>query len=168
MLAGVCSGLAEYFQVDPVFVRLAFVVLTFIQGLGILLYLVLWVLMPGPDVAVGPPSSLRDNFRAMGDELRRMTDDVRGLFSRSQANPTPPVAPEPSPPSPPPPERLGRPNDGRYRRGVLAGGVLIVLGIFFLLANLGLLDWWRWDVFWPVALIGLGLLILVQRLRPRV
>jgi phage shock protein C len=46
MIAGVCGGLAEYFKLDPTLVRLAFVVLAFAKGFGLLVYLILLVLMP--------------------------------------------------------------------------------------------------------------------------
>lgn len=46
MLAGVCGGLAEYLGVDPVIVRLAAVLLTLWNGVGLLIYLVLALLMP--------------------------------------------------------------------------------------------------------------------------
>lgn len=46
IIAGVCSGIAEYLGIDPVFVRLAFVALVFFGGSGILVYLVLWLVMP--------------------------------------------------------------------------------------------------------------------------
>ncbi|MHB0867999.1 MAG: PspC domain-containing protein [Chloroflexota bacterium] len=46
MIAGVCSGLGEYFNVDPTLVRLAFVLLAFFHGLGILAYLLLWMITP--------------------------------------------------------------------------------------------------------------------------
>jgi phage shock protein C len=46
MIAGVCGGLAEYFQIDPVLVRLAFVLLTIYGGAGPLVYLLLAILMP--------------------------------------------------------------------------------------------------------------------------
>ena len=47
-IAGVCGGLGEYFELDPVLFRAAFVVLAFAGGLGILLYLALWLVVPGP------------------------------------------------------------------------------------------------------------------------
>jgi phage shock protein PspC (stress-responsive transcriptional regulator)/predicted membrane protein len=53
MLAGVASGLGAHFEIDPVWVRLAFVVLTFFGGIGVILYLAGWVLMPAVDFA--PP-----------------------------------------------------------------------------------------------------------------
>jgi len=46
MLFGVAGGLADYLNVDPVIVRLAFVLLTFLHGWGLLIYAVLAVVMP--------------------------------------------------------------------------------------------------------------------------
>lgn len=46
MIAGVCSGLAKYFDVDPTAIRLAFVLLLFIGFGGLWIYLVLWIIMP--------------------------------------------------------------------------------------------------------------------------
>ncbi|MFH0892149.1 MAG: PspC domain-containing protein [Candidatus Falkowbacteria bacterium] len=46
VVAGVCSGLAVYFGVDPIFVRLLFIIFTFFNGIGILVYVVLWMIMP--------------------------------------------------------------------------------------------------------------------------
>jgi phage shock protein PspC (stress-responsive transcriptional regulator) len=45
-LAGVCAGLAHQFKISVTFVRLAFIVMTFFSGLGIVIYLALWLLMP--------------------------------------------------------------------------------------------------------------------------
>lgn len=46
MIAGVCSGIAKYFDVDPTAIRLAFVLLLFVGFGGLWIYLVLWVIMP--------------------------------------------------------------------------------------------------------------------------
>jgi len=46
MIGGVCGGLAVYFNVDPTLVRILWVAMTLIVGVGILLYLILWVVMP--------------------------------------------------------------------------------------------------------------------------
>lgn len=45
-LAGVCGGVAEYFGWDPTLVRVAWIILTLLGGSGILLYLIMWVVMP--------------------------------------------------------------------------------------------------------------------------
>ena len=47
-VAGVCGGMGEYFALDPVLFRVTFVVLAFAGGIGILLYLALWLVVPGP------------------------------------------------------------------------------------------------------------------------
>jgi phage shock protein PspC (stress-responsive transcriptional regulator) len=53
-IGGVCGGLGEWLELDPVFFRIAFVLLAFVCGLGILAYLVLWLLMPRPTTT--PPA----------------------------------------------------------------------------------------------------------------
>ncbi len=50
ILGGVCGGIAEYFGVDPVLVRLIWVLAIFFFGTGILLYFVAWLIIPrNPD-----------------------------------------------------------------------------------------------------------------------
>lgn len=47
MIGGVCSGIAEYFDVDPTLVRLGWVVGTFITGgAGVLAYIIAWIIVP--------------------------------------------------------------------------------------------------------------------------
>ncbi len=46
MLAGVASGLADYFDIDPTLVRIGFVVLALLGGLAVPLYLAGWLLIP--------------------------------------------------------------------------------------------------------------------------
>lgn len=53
MLAGVCAGLAEEFGISITIVRLAFVLGTLVSGMGLVIYLVLWVVMPARDESEG-------------------------------------------------------------------------------------------------------------------
>ena len=48
MIAGVCGGIAEYFDLDPTLVRVGYVVLSVISAgfPGLLVYIVLWVIVP--------------------------------------------------------------------------------------------------------------------------
>ena len=46
MIAGVCTGLADYLGLDLSIVRLIFVLLFFFGGHGILLYVILWIMVP--------------------------------------------------------------------------------------------------------------------------
>jgi phage shock protein PspC (stress-responsive transcriptional regulator) len=46
ILAGVCSGLGDYFSIDPVIIRLLWVVLTIFGGAGLLIYIIAWIIIP--------------------------------------------------------------------------------------------------------------------------
>jgi phage shock protein C len=50
MIAGVCGGLADYLNLDPTVVRLIFMLLFFLAGHGLLVYLILWLVMPAQTV----------------------------------------------------------------------------------------------------------------------
>jgi phage shock protein PspC (stress-responsive transcriptional regulator) len=82
MLGGVCGGIAEYSGIDPLLWRIGFVALTFAGGSGILLYLVLWLLMPtgSADPAVPFPPRGRRTRREPGPRspVPRMT--IAALF----------------------------------------------------------------------------------------
>jgi len=58
MIAGVCGGLAEYLDVDPTLVRVVWVFVSLLAGVGVLLYLIMWVIMPLdlPAAPGGPPA----------------------------------------------------------------------------------------------------------------
>jgi phage shock protein PspC (stress-responsive transcriptional regulator) len=58
MVAGVCTGLAAYFGVDVNLVRLGFGVLTVFYGLGILVYLIAWAILPEE----GEDNSILESF----------------------------------------------------------------------------------------------------------
>lgn len=64
MLAGVCGGVANYFAVDPVLVRVAFVLLAFISGgAAVLAYLVAWVVMPEEPFAPTPSGPMQAGYQ---------------------------------------------------------------------------------------------------------
>ena len=47
MIGGVCAGIANYFEVDPTLIRLAWIIMTmFSWGMGIVAYLIMWIIMP--------------------------------------------------------------------------------------------------------------------------
>lgn len=49
MIAGVCAGMAKHFNLDPIIVRLTFVVAFLLWGAGPLIYIIAWILMPQED-----------------------------------------------------------------------------------------------------------------------
>lgn len=152
VLLGVAGGLADYFSVDPVLVRLAFILLAFAGGLGAIAYIALALLMPAALAADASPGQvIRENLRQMPQEVaeaaREMGETLRGA-----------APPEQEAPAPSPPSRRGQ---GRGFFGI----VLVIAGVLILAANVGLFSWWDWGVWWPVMLIGLGLLVLARRSR---
>ena len=68
MAGGVCGGLAEYSGIDPLLWRVGFVALTLAGGAGILVYLLLWVLMPSAPLPPGEqPSPVEQLVRRVND-----------------------------------------------------------------------------------------------------
>ncbi|OGT53957.1 MAG: hypothetical protein A3E84_00470 [Gammaproteobacteria bacterium RIFCSPHIGHO2_12_FULL_42_13] len=46
IIAGVCGGLAEYFNVDPTWVRLLFILFFILGGTTFLFYIIMWIIVP--------------------------------------------------------------------------------------------------------------------------
>ena len=169
ILGGVCSGLAEGFHVEALWVRLAFVILTFLNGVGILLYVVLWVLMPEQ---AGYRPAGKTVFESMSSDVRRAWTDVRAQFGGARPATTSapvdagsPATRQDPPPAggavqaapPPPPATVRNPS-------FLLGAILVVIGIAFLVANTGFVEW---SVLWPAALVVLGIALLVRNMEKR-
>ena len=72
MIAGVCGGIARFFGIDPTLVRVATVLLS-VFGAGLLLYVVLWVVVPKASMAGADP---RDVAREGMAEGRRFAEDT--------------------------------------------------------------------------------------------
>lgn len=172
ILGGVCSGLAEGFHVEVLWMRLAFVVLAFINGVGLLLYVVLWVLIPE---RAGYRSPGQNVFEAMGADVRRAWADLKTQFGARPTAP-PPTAGAPSAAVAPPPTSTQTvepqaatpspstvPQPVTYNPTFIFGAILIVLGVAFLAANSGI----TWDVILPAVLIALGVVLLVRNLERR-
>ena len=77
MLGGVCGGLADYSGVDPLLWRAGFVALTCAGGSGLVVYLVLWILMPAgprrPDDRIGPLDRMVERLHAAVSGARGRT-----------------------------------------------------------------------------------------------
>ncbi len=142
MIWGVCGGLAKYFNIDPVLVRIIFVLLTLANGIGIVAYIIMAIVVPleGSSAAT-PRETTRENIEEIKKSATDFSKDVRDTFAR---------------PAPPPEEEVA----SRHRNRNILGIVLILVGVIVLLASLNVLWWFRWSFFWPVILIVIGLLII--------
>lgn len=153
MLGGVSGGLGDYFEVDPVLIRLVWVVLAVLTGgLFLLAYLLMWIIVPPEGSPDGPRNSIRQSMGEVADEARALAGEVREAFGEGNE-------PSPSAPSDTGPPR--RRSDVR----VWAAVILIGLGLIFLLDNLNLITWFNWGTFWPLVLVAIGLALLWQRTR---
>lgn len=103
VIAGVCGGLGEYLGIDPVILRVIFVVLVFFSGIGLLGYIIAWLVMPKRRVETEPASD-----RPASPALT-------------------------SPPTPTPPPLPHSANDSNSSGRYIVGAILILVGLFFLL-----------------------------------
>lgn len=141
--AGICGGLGEYLQVDPNLVRAVFVLAGIMTaGLFVLGYIALLFVMPLPDQR----APIEDLFpSAAGSRAQTVTGDA----SAEGGEPAPPRIP------------TDPVEDARRQQWI--GYALIVLGAIFLLGEAGIFRFVRWDVVWPLAIIGLGLFFVLRR-----
>jgi phage shock protein C len=77
MIAGVAAGIARYLNTDPVIVRLVFVLLAF-SGPGLLIYPLLWLIMPREPGAPAASQAPGQVFVATGETQRLRIDPSTG------------------------------------------------------------------------------------------
>ncbi|MDQ2912206.1 MAG: PspC domain-containing protein [Chloroflexota bacterium] len=147
VISGVCGGIAEYLAVDPTLVRVAFVVMTFVGGVGILAYIVLLILMPQPGQPA--PFTKAAPSTASTDTTARVEADSTATPQTTSVTPVDPAVQQAE----------------AERRRSAVGYLLIALGVVFLLSNVGAFRIIQWNYVWPLVLIGLGALFLLQRVR---
>ncbi len=153
--SGVAGGLAEYFVMDPLLIRLAFVILTLAGGGGFLIYLVLWIVTPENPVRVQPSAThARSDFQPQNPGSPDYTADATG-YTAGDANAE--SAPYKSVPIAQTKER---------NKGSLIGGlVLITLGALFLADEL--IPQINFGDLWPVILIVIGIGLLINAVTKR-
>jgi phage shock protein C len=101
MIAGVCGGLAEYFRIDPVIVRLIFVLGTVTTGFGVLLYPVLWAIMPKaplPAAAYGAAPAAREGALLEQDAYAQANVVAREPVRQVYGRPAGAIDDQPPPP----------------------------------------------------------------------
>ena len=141
VIDGVCGGLAEYYRIDPVIVRLIFVVLLFINGIGFFIYIILAIIMPKPEkLDQSPKETIRENVQEMGERVKEAGEGLGISFSKNTEE------------------------KHSYRAGWF-GIILILLGIILLLEKLNLIKWFDKDLLWPVIIIFIGVWLLIKRWR---
>lgn len=140
-VAGVCGGLGEYLNIDPLLIRLIFVVLTLAGGGGVLIYIVMWIIMPESPVYFPPsPSPDYSGSEPVNNAEQGNNDPVNQPVS-------------PSPPT--------KQNRRERKRGSLIGGlVLITIGGLFLADEL--IPQIDFGDLWPLILVAIGVGLLIN------
>lgn len=116
VILGVCGGLAEYFEVDPVIVRVIFVLLALGNGFGVLIYIILAIALPSP----GDPSDMKGEEKVkkvandIKEKIHSVASDVKNNTEKK--------------------EQLGKARN-------LAGIILVFIGILALLNQFFSLHW---------------------------
>lgn len=143
VLAGVCGGLGDYFDIDPTLLRLITVIATVASaGLGLPAYLLAWIIIPQAlpgDVMYGSPEAVH---RAQSGHDAQSGQAAQPIF---------------------PPRPQSSISDSKWRT-YLPGLILVGLGTV-LLAN-EYIWWFDWDDMWPIALVGLGLYLIMRNNKP--
>jgi len=159
VLAGVCGGIGEYFNIDPVIIRII-AVLLIIPGVfpAIIAYLILALVIPlEGSKSSSPKDNIRENMTDLRDTGVGIGEEIRNNLQKPDTNTgatgqTPPLTPSSASYS----------NSNRVLW--FLGLIIIALGIFFLLVNI---FGWLWRYLWPLLLIAAGLIIIVLVIRRR-
>lgn len=78
ILGGVCGGLGQYFDIDPILVRIVFVLLVLADGAGLLIYLILLIVIPqepGEEVEINRREKVKEFVERVGEVVREFKKD---------------------------------------------------------------------------------------------
>ena len=143
VLAGVAGGFGRYLDVDPVLARLGFVLLAFVNGLGVLIYLAGWALMPREEAAAAAGSAMPAPAAAGFEGLREAGHQLAAEVHKATAD--------------------------AASAQLAIGSVLVLTGAVLLAHNLGWLHWPHWmrfETLWPLLLVALGLGLVAKSRKP--
>ncbi|NWF90018.1 MAG: PspC domain-containing protein [Ignavibacteriaceae bacterium] len=137
VIGGVAGGLAEYFDIDPVLVRVLFVVSFLFHGAGLLAYIVLWIAVPQAQFVFEAGGSFKSENTAgtTSSTDNPQNDDAAAKYFKSL-------------------------EDKKLSRNRNLGIILVVLGCIFLadifIPRIHFAD------FWPLILIAIGISLLLN------
>ncbi len=145
IFAGVCGGLANYFDIDATIIRLLFILIVAFGGSGFIIYLLLWLIMPKSSSE--PAIITEEKVKEVAQEFRNRAEEFRENIKKDD-----------------PQHKIhSHDHDSNQRRGGLFGWVLLVLGLVFLFNSFAP-AWMRLHAFsyWPLILVFLGLVMIIN------
>ena len=147
---GVCGGFGEYFNIDPVIVRVITVLIAIFTAFfpTLIAYLVLALVIPTKSsLTTDPRDTFRENINEMRDTAVGMGEDIRNTFEEKKSTEGQETRPAVTPPAEPSKAPL-----------FIVGIIIIAVGIFFILLNF---FGWFWIRLWPLWLILAGVIIII-------
>lgn len=139
VIAGVCGGLAAYFAIDATIIRLLFVFVAFAGGSSVLVYILLWIFMPNEGQESLPLES-HERWQQFGSEVKAEAQSVAGEFRGN-----------------------GTGSASLGDRRTLIAIIIVLFGALLLVKQFAPFAWLHMDLFWPLAVIVVGILILKRR-----
>jgi phage shock protein C len=144
MIAGVCGGIAEYFEIDSTLVRLLAVLVVLVGGAGVVAYIIAWIVIPkNPDQVSDESFEEREKIK---EKVKKGTKDVIKEVKEHFES-----------------EELSHKSEKNRR--ILGGIIVIAVGLIFLLN--GFFPWVGWNKLWPVILIAVGITIMIQAFKKK-
>ena len=143
IFAGVCGGLADYFEIDATIIRLLFILVIAFGGSGFILYLLLWLIMPKSSNE--PAIINEEKVKEIAQELKNKAEEIKEGFKKEEL------------------KQVIHSQESNRHRGGLFGWFLLVLGLVFLF-NAFAPMWIRVHIFgyWPLILVFLGLVMIIN------
>jgi len=94
VIGGVCGGLGAYFNVDPIIFRLLFVIFFFAGGASILVYIILWIVLPKAETAAqklemrGEKVNVSNLEKKIREEYDNVKDNVKDTYTKAKGSDT--------------------------------------------------------------------------------
>jgi phage shock protein C len=166
VIAGVSSGVADYMEVDVTIIRLLFVLSTvFLFGTGILVYLVMWIVVPVNNDPAARFSKFNDYFKQQGNPTVYSTSEPRPNPEPVEpVQPADPFATKPNWTRPQEFKAFQKPNNDTGR--TVGGLFLLVIGLYFLMNEFNIIPYWfKLHKLWPLVFVAIGLSFIMKSKR---
>lgn len=167
VVAGVAGGIGEYFNVDPVLIRIIFVALALINGLGVLIYLVFLFIVPNEQES----DNMAEKIASISAGLKKSEEKLAGkikewtkssevkktadeVLSKDISEKSEKLADE----------RIKDSGESWFKdKKRVVGFAVVIVGAISLLNTLFDVSWFRWNIFWPTALIIVGFYLTIRK-----
>jgi phage shock protein PspC (stress-responsive transcriptional regulator) len=78
IIGGVCGGLAEYLNIDPIIVRILFILASTSGGFGLTVYIVLWIVIPSENsIDKNTDEVIQENAKEIKENVEKATKGIK-------------------------------------------------------------------------------------------